>query len=93
MPSPYDAVPCFPEDERRAIQAKARHVDAAAPPPPEPSAYVCSLASAYLLAPENAVEEDVLRALFLQHARAEGIDGDALLEAASARLRAEGLIT
>lgn len=58
----------------------------------EPSAYVCSLASAFLLAPENALEEDVLRALFLQHARAEGVDGDAVLDAASAKLRAEGLI-
>lgn len=58
----------------------------------QPSAYVAVLAQAFLLAPEMALEEDVLRALFLQHARAEGIDGDALLEAASARLKAEGLL-
>jgi hypothetical protein len=92
MPSPYDAVPCFPENERRAIQTKARHVSASTPAAPEPSPYVSTLAMAFLLAPEMALEEDVLRALFLQHARAEGIDSDALLEATSAKLRAEGIL-
>lgn len=61
--------------------------------PKQPSAYVSTLAMAFLLSPAEALEEDVLRALFLQHARFEGVDSVAILEAASARLRAEGLIT
>lgn len=87
MPSAYDLVPALSPAQQETMR------DLIASAEPEPSPYVCVLAQAYLLAPENAVEEDVLRALFLQHARAEGIDGDALLEAASAWLRAEGLLT
>jgi hypothetical protein len=45
-----------------------------------PTAYATALATAFLLCPDNALEEDVLRALFLERIRTEGVDGDRVLE-------------
>lgn len=57
----------------------------------EPSAFLNAIALAFLCSPEDTHAEDVLRAMFLRTCRAEGIDGDALLEQASAHMRERGM--